>query len=135
LPQAGRVDPSPAEATRYLGQMSVTVLFTCEICGCRPDGETQLALERQMLDLRHGEYVDADPGRWLTWHGRGIYGPHRYACGEHRGVLKALLREHYGTLGWHPWATGPHPWAGRRGTDRARRFVRSLRSTIGAPGS
>ena len=45
-----------------------------------------------------------------------------------------LLREHYGTLGWHPWAQGPHPWAGRRGTDRARALVRSLRSTIGAPG-
>ena len=34
---------------------------------------------RQLLDLRHGEYVDAEPGRWLTWHGRGIYGPTRLA--------------------------------------------------------
>jgi hypothetical protein len=51
--------------------MPVSVLFECEICGVRPDGETQRALERQLLDLRHGEYVDADPGRWLTWHGRG----------------------------------------------------------------
>ena len=74
--------------------------------GASPDPQTQLALERQLLDLRHGEYVDADPGRWLTWHGRGMYGPQRYACGEHRGELKALLREHYGTLGWHPWAIG-----------------------------
>ena len=114
--------------------MSITVLFTCEICGSQPDPDTQLALEHQLLDLRHGEYVDADPGRWLTWHGRGMYGPQRYACGAHRGELKALLREHYGTLGWHPWAMGPHPWAGRRGTDRARRFARSLRSTLGAPG-
>ena len=54
--------------------MPVVVIFSCEICGARPDPETQLALERQMLDLRHGEYVDAEPGRWLTWHGRGIYG-------------------------------------------------------------
>jgi hypothetical protein len=114
--------------------MPVTVVFRCEICDARPDAETQVALERQLLDLRHGEYVDADPGRWLTWHGRGMYGPHRYACGAHRGELKARVREHYGTLGWHPWATGPHPWAGRRGTDRARALVRALRSTFGAPG-
>ena len=85
----------------------MTVIFRCEICSARPDPETQVALERQLLDLRHGEYVDADPGRWLTWHGRGVYGPTRYACGEHRGELKALIREHYGTLGWHPWAIGP----------------------------
>jgi hypothetical protein len=115
--------------------MPVSVVFRCDICATRPDPETQLSLERQLLDLRHGEYVDADPGHWLTWHGRGIYGPNRYACGEHRGELKALLREHYGTLGWHPWAIGPHPWAGRRGTDRARRLARSLRSTFGASGS
>ena len=80
-----------------------------------------------MLDLRFGEYVDADPGNWLTWSGRGIYGRTRYACGEHRGDLKADLRETYGTVGRHPWAKGPHPWAGRRGTDRARRLARSLR--------
>jgi hypothetical protein len=118
--------------------MPVKVVFRCEICGCRPDPPTQRALEAQLLDLRHGEYVDAvgsDPPGWLTWHGRGIYGPHRYACAEHRGELKAEIREHYGTLGWHPWAKGPHPWAGRRGTDRARRYVRSLRSTFGSPGS
>ena len=115
--------------------MPVTVVFRCEVCGIRPDPETQIALEHQLLDLRHGEYVDADPGRWLTWHGRGIYGPHRYACGRHRGDLKAIVREHYGTLGWHPWARGPHPWAGRRGTDRARRLARTLRSTFGPSGA
>ena len=63
--------------------MPVIVVFRCEICGARPDPETQTSLERQLLDLRHGEYVDAEPGRWLTWHGRGMYGPQRYACGEH----------------------------------------------------
>ncbi len=78
--------------------MPVVVVFSCEICGARPDPETQRALERQLLDLRHGEYVDADtdpptpPAPWLTWHGRGMYGPVRYACGEHRGELKALVR-------------------------------------------
>jgi hypothetical protein len=112
----------------------VAVVFRCEICSARPDPETQISLERQLLDLRHGEYVDADPGRWLTWHGRGIYGPVRYACGEHRGELKAVVRAHYGTLGWHPWASGPHPWAGRRGSDRARALARRLRSSFGAPG-
>ena len=74
--------------------MSVKVVFRCEICGCAPGVDTQKSLERQLLDLRHGEYVDAEPERWLSWHGRGIYGPNRYACGNHRGELKALVREH-----------------------------------------
>jgi hypothetical protein len=114
--------------------MTISPIFSCEICGARPDPQTQASLQRQMLDLRHGEYVDAAPGNWLTWHGRGMYGPLRYACGSHRGELKALLREHYGNLGWHPWAVGPHPWAGRRGTDRARRFARRLPASIGPVG-
>ena len=111
--------------------MPVKVVFRCEICGCAPGAETQKSLERQLLDLRHGEYVDAEPERWLVWHGRGIYGPARYVCGNHRGELKALLREQYGMLGWHPWAKGPHPWAGRRGTDRARRLLRTLVAGLG----
>jgi len=113
----------------------VSVVFRCDVCGALPDSDTQRALERQMLDLRHGEYVDADPANWLTWHGRGIYGRHRYACGLHRAELKEFVRGRYGTLGWHPWASGPHPWAGRRGTDRARSLARRLSSTLGAPGS
>ena len=111
--------------------MPVSVVFRCDVCGCPPDAETRADLERQLLDLRHGEYVDAEPGRWLTWHGRGIYGPNRYACGEHRGELKAHLREEYGTVGSRPWAKGPHPWAGRRGTDRARRLARGLSQSFG----
>jgi hypothetical protein len=111
--------------------MPVRVVFKCEFCGSSPADETRRALERQLLDLRHGEYVDAGPERWLVWHGRGIYGPARYACGAHRGELKASLREQYGTLGWHPWARGPHPWAGRRGTDRARLLRRHGRSSFG----
>ena len=47
----------------------------------------------------------------------------RYACGEHRGELKAELRESYGTLGWHPWAMGPHPVNYRRGRVAARRAL------------
>ena len=112
--------------------MPVRPVFRCEFCGVRPDEETHNDLRRQMLDLRFGEYVDADPGNWLTWHGRGIYGATRYACGDHRGELKADLRETYGTVGPHPWAKGPHPWAGRRGTDRARRLARGLGSTFGS---
>jgi hypothetical protein len=111
--------------------MSVKVVFRCEICACAPGADTQRSLERQLLDLRHGEYVDAEPERWLSWHGRGIYGPNRYSCGNHRGELKALIREEYGMLGWHPWAKGPHPWAGRRGTDRARRLRRTLVAGLG----
>lgn len=111
--------------------MPVAVVFSCEFCGSRPDRETQAQLERQLLDLRHGEYVDAEPDRWLVWHGRGIYGANRYACQHHRGELKALLREQYGTLGWHPWAMGPHPWRGRRGTNRARALRRKLNSSFG----
>jgi hypothetical protein len=116
-----------------VSDVPVKAVFMCEFCGARPDEETYSSLRRQMLDLRFGEYVDAEPGRWLTWHGRGIYGRTRYACLDHRGDLKAMLREQYGTIGHHPWAMGPHPWAGRRGTDRARRLARSLGSTFGSP--
>lgn len=110
--------------------LGVRVIFRCEFCDRRPDAETQGNLERQLLDLRHGEYVDVEPEDWLIWHGRGIYGPNRYACAKHRGELKAAVRRQYGALGWHPWARGPHPWAGRRGTDRARALVRGPRTGI-----
>jgi hypothetical protein len=46
--------------------MPVRPVFLCEFCGARPDPETEGWLQRQMLDLRFGEYVDADPGNWLT---------------------------------------------------------------------
>lgn len=111
--------------------MPVAVVFRCEFCGRRPGRETQVNLEHQLLDLRHGEYLDVEPERWLVWHGRGIYGATRYSCEQHRGDLKARLREQYGTLGWHPWAMGPHPWRGRRGTDRARALRRRLGSSFG----
>jgi hypothetical protein len=114
------------EAPGSLVLVPVKVVFRCEVCGRAPGAETQRNLERQLLDLRHGEYVDVEPERWLIWHGQGIYGPTRYACGDHRGELKAAIREQYGTLGWHPWAMGPHPWAGRRGSNRARAFKRGF---------
>ena len=123
-----------------LGAVPVAVVFRCEICGRRPGPRHRRRLERQLLDLRHGEYVDVEPDRWLVWHGRGIYGPTRYACGEHRGELKALLREQYGTLGWHPWAQGPHPWARparhRQGQGAAAPYpfgVRPIEARVGPP--
>jgi hypothetical protein len=116
-----------------LGCVPVKPVFRCEHCDQRPDPETQASLEDQMLDMRHGEYVDAGPANWLTWSGGGLYGKTLYACGEHRGDLKARLREDYGTIGWHPWAKGPHPWAGRRGSDRARRLRHTVKSGFVPP--
>ena len=74
-----------------------------------------------------GTYADADPGNWLVWHGRGLYGPTRYACSDHRDTLKSHLRKHYGTLGFHPFAEGPHPpGALRRETSGQMRRRRAL---------
>jgi len=71
-------------------------------------------------DVLFGQYVDAEPGRWLTWHGRGLLGPTRYACQQHRGELTAYLRHHYGTIGSHPWKMGPYPRPPKRaGTVKA----------------
>ena len=50
----------------------MSVVYRCDVCGCAPDPETYAQLVRQLLDLRHGEYVDVEPGRWLIWHGRGM---------------------------------------------------------------
>src|SRR4051812_13074403 len=105
--------------------MPVKPVFRCEICGAHPDAVTQRSLVAQIRDLRHAEYVDAAPGNWLTWHGRGLFGPIRRACGEHRGELKAQLRELYGTMGPQAWAVGPHPWTGRAGIDRAHWLLRT----------
>ena len=101
--------------------MPVKVLFKCEICGAEPSDETRRSLEAQLQELLFGTYLDAEPDRWLVWHGGGLYGRVRYSCGEHRGELKAKIREHYGTIGPHPWAMGPHPVKVYR---RGRRKVR-----------
>jgi hypothetical protein len=99
--------------------MPIAVVFRCEICGRRPGPETQLALERQLLDLRHGEYVDAEPERWLSWHGRGIYGPTRYACGgaprRAEGVVARAVRH----TRMAPVGQGPAP-VGGQARDRPR---------------
>ena len=101
--------------------MPSRLIFRCEYCSERAEGTTERGLEATLQELLFGEYLDVQPGNWLAWSGNGIYGRARYACGEHRGELKADLREAYGTLGWHPWAMGPHTPSYRRGRVAARR--------------
>ncbi|MBA2523942.1 MAG: hypothetical protein H0V25_11535 [Solirubrobacterales bacterium] len=103
--------------------MSSKVLFRCHFCDASPDEETQKTLVGQLTLILFGTYVDADPGNWLTWHGRGIYGTTLYVCGEHRDTLKAYLRKHYGTVGPHPFAEEPHPeaWLRRETLKQTRR--------------
>jgi hypothetical protein len=84
-------------------------IFRCQFCDAQPDPLTQLSLEKTVRDITFGAYVDAMPEKWLVWHGHGPYGPPRYACAEHRGDLVAYLRNHYGTIGPHPWKRPPYP--------------------------
>jgi hypothetical protein len=113
--------------------MPCKVVFRCEFCGTTPDPETQRGLEAQLQELLFGEYLDIEPGNWLIWSGNGLYGRARYSCGEHRGELKADLRDAYGTLGWHPWAMGPHPVHHRRGRVAARLRLSPGRSSRWSP--
>jgi hypothetical protein len=85
-----------------------SLVFRCQFCERRADPLTQVSLEKTVRRPELGTYIDAMPERWLVWHGRGPYGPARYACPEHRGDLVAYLREHYGTLGAHPWKRPPY---------------------------
>jgi hypothetical protein len=89
--------------------VSVRFIFRCQFCDAQPDPLTQLSLQEAMRQFVWGAYQNALPGRWLVWHGRGLYGPARYACPEHRGDLVSYLREHYGTIGFHPWKRPPYP--------------------------
>jgi hypothetical protein len=115
----------------------VKLIFRCQFCDRLPDPLTQMSLEGQVQDLNFGQYLDAPPERWLTWHGRGIYGPARYACPDHRGDLTAFLRRHYGTIGWHPWKMGPYPTSCKTAdTERAwRTGGRSTAQKWGMPGA
>jgi len=100
--------------------MPVRVRFHCQFCDATADAGTQRSLERGLRELLFGQYLDALPGRWLVWHGRGPLGPTRYACGEHRGDLVAFVREHYGTVAPHPWKMPPYESTGRTSdTERA----------------
>jgi hypothetical protein len=94
------------------------MIFRCQFCPAVPDPETQRSLEHQLRELVCGEYLDAPPGRWLVWHGRGPFGPTRYACAEHRGDLTAYLREHRDAR-LAPWKMPPYRHARSRDTDGA----------------
>lgn len=112
--------------------MPVHVVFTCEICGVRPDAATQRLLEEQIQLLLCGEYLDTEPDGWLTWTGKGLYGGTLHACAAHRSELKAAVRKRYGSLGFHPWAKGPHP-AGWHFRDEAWK-LRRRRAWASKPG-
>ena len=94
---------------RSVTTMPVHFIFRCQFCDAQADPMTQLSLETAMREKTWGAYQDALPGRWLVFHGRGLYGPPRYACPEHRGDLVAYLRAHYGTIGFHVWKRPPYP--------------------------
>jgi hypothetical protein len=89
--------------------MSVRFIFRCQFCEEQPDPLTQLSLETAMRETTWGAYQDALPGKWLVFHGRGLYGMPRYACPEHRADLVTYLREHYGSVGFHVWKRPPYP--------------------------
>ena len=113
--------------------MPVRVIFRCQFCAAVPDDATQRSLEGQLRELVCGEYLDALPGRWLVWHGHGMFGPTRYACSNHRGELTAYLREHYGALGTQPWKRPPYATSRRTDyTDRAIRLGRDKAPWRGA---
>jgi hypothetical protein len=114
---------------RYADPIPVRVVFRCEICDAVPDDATQRSLEGQLREWVCGEYLDALPGRWLVWHGHGLFGRNRYACAAHRGELTAAVREIYGTLGPQPWKRPPYPTTLRtEHTERAIELARSVRS-------
>jgi hypothetical protein len=109
--------------------MPVRVIFRCQFCDTRPEPETQRSLEGQMREWISGEYLDALPGRWLVWHGHGVFGPNRYACADHRGDLTAYLRTHYGSLGPNAWKRPPYATTRRTEyTERAIKLARHVRA-------
>ena len=114
-----RLVPLGASATVF-GEMPISFIFRCQFCDEKPDPLTQLNLVKAMRENTWGAYQDALPGRWLVFHGRGLYGSARYACPDHRGDLVAYLREHFGTIGSHVWKRPPYPSSlAHGGTDRA----------------
>ena len=57
--------------------MPVSFIFRCQYCDAQPDPLTQMRLQGAMREFVWGAYQNALPGRWLIWHGRGLYGPPR----------------------------------------------------------
>jgi hypothetical protein len=79
-------------------------VFRSHFRGLAPDPELEHSLTGQPQALGFREYVDASPGDWQVWPGRGPYGPTRYACTEHRVGRRDFVRRRYGVIGWHPHA-------------------------------
>jgi hypothetical protein len=100
----------------------VRLIFRCRTCGSEPDQLTQISIRRQLLHFRFGQYVDAGPGGWLIWHGRGPYGPTLYACGDHRAQLRAYVIKHY--YGPHARSKETHPSLSPDDPEVARRRAR-----------
>jgi hypothetical protein len=100
---------------RILARVQVGLVFRSQFRGVAPDPELEHSLTGQPQALGFREYVDAGPGDWLVWPGRGPYGPTRYACTEHRVGRRDFVRRRYGVIGWHPHARvlgdGWHPHA------------------------
>ncbi len=109
--------------------MPCRLVFRCQYCDRQPDPLTQVSLEHTVAEVVWGAYLDAMPERWLVWHGKGLYGPTRYACPDHRGDLTAFLRAHYGTIGWHPWKRPPYPTT-LRSADTERAVAVGARSAM-----
>ena len=107
--RGGAIAVGRACRQRYAGFVPIRFIFRCQYCDAQPDPMTQISLEKAMRENTWGAYQDALPGRWLVFHGRGMYGCARYACEEHRGDLVAFLRAHYGTIGFHVWKRPPYP--------------------------
>lgn len=89
--------------------MPSRLVFRCQFCDAVPDNETHASLTAQVRAQLFGEYLDAMPGSWLTFTGRGICGPTRYACFEHRDALIAYVHKHYGSVAWQAKKKGPFP--------------------------
>jgi hypothetical protein len=118
---------------RILARVQVGLVFRSQFRGVAPDPELEHSLTGQPQALGFREYVDAGPGDWLVWPGRGPYGPTRYACTEHRVGRRDFVRRRYGVIGWHPHARvlGDLPPEGR--SDLARPAPKGRQATARQP--
>src|SRR3954470_16249048 len=89
--------------------MSVRFVFRCQFCDAQPDSLTQMSLEKAMRENTWGAYQDALPGKWLVFHGRGLYGPPPYACPDHRSDLAPHPPPHCAGVVCQLWKPPPYP--------------------------
>ncbi len=90
---------TPAAGRPMLSVMSVRFIFRCQFCDAQPDPLTQVNLEKAMRENTWGAYQDAMPGKWLVFHGRGLYRP---ASGATNHATTGVPRRT-----WQPRAAGP----------------------------